>query len=161
MTETSPVTIEYGSTEQDCIDVHLFLCLVGGPSLLAPIDAQDSIKEILRVNTEGVIILAKKDGHLIGTLGLIAVPWWYNTKEKFLTNRWFSILPAFFHAGIGVKLEAEAAAIGYRTGLPVVIASHAKRRSAAAPTEPFFMRDHVAIPTDISREPAGTALKAN
>jgi hypothetical protein len=147
--------VDYGQTDQDCLDVHLFLCVVGGPTLLAPIDAQDSIAEIMRVRDQGVIINARKEGHLIGTMGIMLVPWWYNTKKKFFTNRWWSVLPQFKHLGVGVRLEAEAAAIGYDAGIPVVIMSHAKRRKAAAPTEPYFVRDHVAVATQQTEKSNG------
>lgn len=142
------VTIEYGQTDQDCLDVHLLLCLLMKPQLLAEIDPDDSIAGIMQVRDDGAFIVARKEGHLIGSLGLIKMPWWYNSKAFFLTNRWFSVLPQFKHAGIGVQLEAEAAVIGMSCGLPVVISSHAKRRKAAAPTEPSFMRDHVAVPAE-------------
>lgn len=141
MTDDAPVTIDYAETEQDCVDVHLFLCLVAKPHLLAPIDAQDSIAEVLRVRAEGAILLAKKNGHLIGSLGLIKHTWWFNTKAEFLTNRWLFVLPQFKHAGVGVRLEAEAAVIGQQAGIQVVIISHAKRRKAAMQTEPHFMRE--------------------
>lgn len=140
------ITIEYGSDDKEFLEVHQFLCIVGGSSLLAPIDPNDSISEIMRVASEGACIIARDhEGHLVGSLGLIRVPWWYNTKQHFLTNRWFSVWPQLKHAGVGVRLEAEAAAIGLNAGLPVVITSHVKRRKAASPTEPSFMRDHVAV----------------
>lgn len=142
------ITIEYGGTDAECLEVHKFLCVVGGSSLLAPIDPNDSIAEIMRVSQEGACIIARdKDGYLIGSLGLIRVPWWYNTKTHFLTNRWFSVWPQLKHLGVGVRLEAEAAVIGVKAGLPVVITSHAKRRKAAALTEPSFVRDHLAVPS--------------
>ena len=160
MTDSS-ITIEYGTTDQDCIDVHLFLCVVGGPSPLAPIDANDSISEIMRVRDEGVFLIARKEGHIIGSLGLILVPWWYNTKEKFFVNRWFSVFPQFHHAGVGVRLEAEAAAVGQASGYPVVIMSHAKRRKHAAPSEPFFVRDHVAAAAQPTEDSHGVRPKHN
>lgn len=141
------IVIEYGGTEQECLEVHKFLCIVGGSSLLAPIDPNDSIEEIMRVAKEGACIIARDgDGHLMGSLGLIKVPWWYNTKVHFLTNRWFSVWPQLKNRGVGVRLEAEAAAIGVTAGLQVVITSHVKRRKAAPRTEPSFMRDHVLVP---------------
>lgn len=152
---TENLTIDYAKTDQECIDVHLFLVLVGGPSLLAPIDAQDSMGGILEVRDKGFIINARKDGHLIGTLGLISVPWWFNTDEEFFTNRWFSVLPQFKFDGVGVRLEAEAAAIGLEIGQPVCILSHAKRRKAAGKTEPYFMRDHEAVPAQLKENSNG------
>lgn len=140
------ITIEYGETDQDCIDTHLFLCVVGGPSLLAPIDPDDSISGIMEVRDQGIFLIARKGGHLIGSLGMVLVPWWYNNKSKFFINRWFSVFPEFHHAGVGLKLEAEAAAIGYSTGFPVIITSHARRRKRAVVGEPYLMRDHLAVP---------------
>lgn len=150
MVDDAPITIDYGETDQDCVDLHLFLCLVGGPLMIEPIDAHDSIQGIIEVRETGAIINAKKEGHLIGSLGLIKMNWWYNHSKFFLTNRWWAVLPAFKFAGVGAMLEGEAAAIGVQAGLPVIITSHAKRRKAAAKTEPFFMRDHLAVPAQVT-----------
>lgn len=142
----SDVTIEYGETDQDCIDTHLFLCVVGGPTLLAPIDPNDSIAGIMEVRDSGIFLIARKEGYIISSLGMVLVPWWYNTKQKFFVNRWFSAYPEFHHTGVGLMLEAEAAAIGHSAGIPVIITSHARRRKRAVVGEPYLMRDHLAVP---------------
>lgn len=137
------LTIEYWRSEQECQQIHLFLCMVARPHLLVPIDAHDAMDGIQEVASHGAIIVAKKDGHLIGTLGLLADRWYFNRARSFLTNRWFFILPQFKHAGVGVLLEAEGAVFAQQIGLPLIIVSHTKRRSRAAASEPYFARQRL------------------
>jgi hypothetical protein len=132
------IVISYAKTDQDCLDIHLFLCLVAQPHLMTSIDANDSINGILDARDNGHIIIAKHDDHILGTLGLIRMNWWYNTKQKFLTNRFFFCLPQFKHLGVGTRLEQEAMAIGQELGLPVLIVSHTKQRNSS---RPYFARE--------------------
>jgi hypothetical protein len=154
----SDVTIDYAKTDKECLEVHQFLCIVARPHLVVPLDAVDSIKGILDTRNCGAIINARLDGHMVGTLGIIPMTFWYNTKEEFIGNRFFFALPNLKHMAIGAKLLAEAAAIGFKAGQRVMISSHAKRRHHDKP-EPFFIREHELAPVDLSREAEGaTAL---
>ena len=134
--------IEYAKTDQECLDVHLFLCVVSQPHLMAPIDPEDSIKGVLDVRDNGFILTVKKDGNLVGSLGLTEMSWWFNTKMNFLTNRWFFIAPQLRHSGIGVLLENEAMVIGEELDLPVLIVSHTKRRNLS---RPHFAREKLLV----------------
>lgn len=139
------ISIRYAETDQDCIDLHQFLCVVAQPVLLAEIDAVDSIAEVMRVRDEGVALIAEKNGHLVGTLGLINVKWWYS-KAKFLTNRFFFVFPQFHHTGAAAMLLAEASAIAANAELKLVIISNAKRRKTAAGTSLYFISEHEVLP---------------
>jgi Acetyltransferase (GNAT) family len=132
------VDICYAKTDQDCVDIHLFLCLIAQPHLMTEIDANDSIKGILDARDSGLIVVAKHEGHIIGTVGLVEMCWWYNTKKTFITNRWFFILDQFKHHGVGAQLEQEAMAFGKSFDLPVLIVSHTKQRNSS---RPFFARE--------------------
>lgn len=140
------IVIRYASTDDDVVELHRFLCVLSQPVLLAPIDAQDSVAEVMRVRDEGAALMAEIDGHLVGALGIIAVPWWYNTKVKFLTNRFWFVFPQFHHTGVSSRLLAEASAIAQSSGLELVIVSQAKRRATAAGTKLNFISEHVVIP---------------
>lgn len=130
--------ISYARTDQECVDIHLFLCLVAQPHLMTSIDANDSIKGILDARDNGLIIVARKDNHIIGTIGLVIMNWWYNTKQEFITNRWLFVLPQFKHIGVGALLEREAMGFGKAFDLPVLIVSHTKQRNSS---RPFFARE--------------------
>lgn len=73
--------------------------------------------------------MVEKDGHLIGALGLVQSRWWYNPATSFLTDRWFFVLPQFQHLGAATLLLAEAAVIGARAGIDIVINGHMRRRA--------------------------------
>lgn len=147
------VTIEYWRTEPECEQIHLFLCMVARPHLMVPIDALDAMAGIMEVADRGAIIVAKKDGHLIGTLGLLSERWYFNRAREFLTNRWFFVLPQFKHSGIGVMLEAEGAVFAQQIGFPLIIVSHTKKRSRAAASEPYFARQRLVELPDATAPP--------
>jgi len=105
---------------------------------MTEIDANDSIKGILDARDNGLIVVARKDSHIIGVLGLVIMSWWYNTKAEFVTNRFFFVLPQFKHLGVGAQLEQEAMAFGKAFDLPVLIVSHTKQRNSS---RPFFARE--------------------
>lgn len=149
MSDSPEIAIRYAQSDEDCIEIHKFLCVLSQPVLLAPIDAQDSIKEVFRVRDEGAALIAEANGHLIGTLGIVAVPWWYNTKVSFFTNRWFFIFPQFHHTGVAARLLGEASAIAHISGLQLVIFSQARRRATAAGTNLHFVSEHVVLPDPV------------
>lgn len=105
------VTIRYAETDQDVVAIHQFLLIVGKPRMRVPVDGYASLEEIIRVVRDEVGIMAIKDGHLIGSLGLIQVPWWYNPAYSFFTERWDFVLPQFHNTGVGEMLYAEADSI--------------------------------------------------
>jgi hypothetical protein len=121
--------IAFASTEDEAVEIHGFLCVISQPVLMAPIDAQDSMTEILRVLKEGVAITARLNGHLIGSLGIISVPWWYNKQVEFMTDRWLFVLPQFHHIGVGARLQMEAQTIATEAGMDLVITGHLRRRN--------------------------------
>jgi GNAT superfamily N-acetyltransferase len=126
------VTIDFADGDDECLEIHRFLCLVAQPVLMAPINAEDSIAGILKVVSDpdcGFALVARADGELVGTLGLTDARWWYNTQVGFFTDRWFFVLPAFQHLGVGTRLLAEAAVIGSQAGRDIVINGHLKRRA--------------------------------
>lgn len=131
-------------SDDDCVEVHGFLCVISQPVLFAPIDAQDSINEVLRLRDEGVILVARMGGHIIGSLGLIRTGWWYNQKSFFLTDRWFFVFPQFHHVGVAARLLAEAAVIGAHAEIPVVINGH--MRKGRGPGNVYFTRPRVISP---------------
>lgn len=102
------------------IAIHRFLLVLGKSQALAPIDATASLIEIIRVTKEDTAIMAIKDGMLVGTLGLIRVPWWYNPNYFFLTERWHFVLPEFHHGEPDRLLKQEARNIADLTGFTFI-----------------------------------------
>jgi hypothetical protein len=138
------IEITFASTDEDAIELHRFLCIIAQPVLMVPIDAQDSMAEILRVMKEGAAITARINGELVGSLGIIAVPWWFNTKQSFMTDRWYFTYPTLYHLGIGARLEAEAKLIADQAGMYLIINGHMRRRSnGVAFTRPKVHRPKV------------------
>lgn len=101
---------------------------VSQPVLLAPVDPQYAIAEILRVVDHGAPIMAYVGDTLVGLLGLTKVDWWFNPAHSFLTDRWFFILPDLKFRGCATVLLAEAAAMAASSGLKVIINGHMRPR---------------------------------
>jgi hypothetical protein len=138
------IEITFASTDEDAIELHRFLCVIAQPVLMAPIDAQDSMTELLRVIKDGAAITARINGELVGALGIVAVPWWYSTKHSFMTDRFFFTYPALYHLGVGARLEAEAKIIADQAGMYLIINGHLRRRSnGVAFTRPKVHRPQV------------------
>lgn len=125
----SQLEIGFASTDEEAIEIHGFVCVVAQPVLMVPIDAQDSMEGILQAVHEGAAIVARLNGHMIGTLCLVAVPWWYNHQFQFMADRAFFVLPQFHHLGVGARLTAEGKIIADQAGMDLIITGHLSRRS--------------------------------
>lgn len=127
MARAVPFEVSF-ATEDEAIEIHRFLCVIATPVLHAPIDPADSMAGVLDCINNGAAIVARLNGHIIGSLGIIKPSWWYNHGHGFMTDRWFFTYPDFRHLGIAAAMLAEADAIGKSAGLPVIINGHQKRR---------------------------------
>lgn len=114
-------------SDADVILIHRLLCLVAGPSLFGAIDADKSIGEVSRVVEHEFAFMALHHGSLVGSLGLMhAGELWYS-KQAFLTNRWFFVLPPYKHTGVGELLLTEARTIAQQFDLPLIIYKERRR----------------------------------
>src|SRR5258708_23035504 len=113
------MVISYVETDEECVELHKFLCVISQPQLFAPIDAQDSMEEVLRVRDQGPSLVVKIDNEIVVALGIVPVGWWYNKKEQFLADRWFFLYPQFHHNAISATLLPDAAPIAPTAGLPL------------------------------------------
>lgn len=85
---------------------------------------------VLRTLTEpaSCCILAERDGHIVGALGLVMTSWWYS-DERFLTDLFFFVDPnhradknaAGENAGHATKLIAWAKAAARKLSVPLVV----------------------------------------
>ena len=82
-----PADIMFATTDEEAVELHRFLCVISAPVLLAPIDAQDSMRGVLDVVHRGAAIVARLNGHIVGALGIVKAPWWYNRRAFFMTDR--------------------------------------------------------------------------
>jgi GNAT superfamily N-acetyltransferase len=122
--------VRAAASDDDVAAIHAFLLAVSGPALLAPVDPVDSRAEVYRVVHEEAAFVATVDGAIVGTLGIVMVPWWYNRAAQFLTDRWCFVAPAYRHAGVFPGLLAEADALAAVTGVPFIFNGKARRRDA-------------------------------
>lgn len=114
------IIIRYAETDDDVIAMHRFLLVVAQPAMQCPVDAQDSLLEIIRVTKEEVALMAIRNGLLVGTMGLISPSWWYNTKCRFLADRWHFVLPELHHGDVNAALIDEARKIAADAGLQFI-----------------------------------------
>lgn len=112
------ITIRYAQSDDDVILIHRFLCVVAGPTLPGPIDAQKSAIEVWRVVNHDVALMAIRDDQLVGTLGIIQPEHWWG-QSKFLANRWFFTLPGS-RAGKPLLKEAKAIALASELELHLI-----------------------------------------
>lgn len=118
--DADAITICYAETDDDVIAIHQFLLVVAAPAMRCPPDPIASLQEIIRVTREDVAIMAIQDGHLVGTLGLVEVPWWYNPDHTFMADRWNFALPQLRNGDVGRLLEGEAQMIADEAGLEFI-----------------------------------------
>lgn len=114
------ITIRYAESDDDVIAIHQFLLIVAQPQMRAPVDAIASLEEIIRVTRDEVAIMAIKGGHLVGTMGLIHVPWWYAPDCDFMVDRWHFVLPQLRNSDVNRMLEDEAQIIADSAGIEFI-----------------------------------------
>lgn len=120
------IQIRYATTDDDCIAVHRFLLVVTAGTLPGHVDGKDSAVEVWRCAQHDVVLMAvNNDNLLVGTLGLIKPPFWWNTKLGFLANRFFFTIPGSRSAK---PLLREAKAIAVATGVELHIFDENKGR---------------------------------
>lgn len=137
--------MRYAENDEDHIAIHQFLCIVAQPALHCEIDAHKSMAEVVRVANDDVALMAEKNGHLVGTLGLIRPVWWYGLSH-FLTDRWFFVIPTMTNQGIGAALLAEAAAIGFQSNLMLIINGKMHHRAKTLGNGVWFTQPLVIAP---------------
>jgi hypothetical protein len=130
-TDADAVIIRYAETDDDVIAIHRFLLVVAEPAMRCPVDAKDSLLEIIRVAKDEVALMAIKGGMLVGTLGLIAPTWWYNTKCRFMADRWHFVLPEYRHGEVDRALMAEVLKIASQAGLEFIDQGKIRERNGA------------------------------
>lgn len=117
--------MRYAASDGDVVAVHQFLCVVAGPTLPGPIDGKDSATEVWRCANHDVVLMAVRDGLLIGTLGLTNPKFWWNTELSFLVNRFFFCLPGS-GAWLPLLREAKAIAVASEKELHIISETRAK-----------------------------------
>lgn len=125
----SEITIDYVKTDAECVELHRFLYVVAQAAVLAPIDLDDSMAEVVRIRDQGVSLVARCDGEIVGALGLTAASWWFNSHVSFFTDRWFFVYPMFANLGVGARLLGEAAAIADSAQMDIIINGKLKHRA--------------------------------
>jgi hypothetical protein len=112
--------VRYAENDDDVIAIHRFLLMVAEPAMQCPVDAEDSLVEIIRVVKEDVALMAIRGNRLIGTMGIIKPNWWYNTRCRFLADRWDFVVEAERHGPAHELMLAEACAIADMAGLKFI-----------------------------------------
>ncbi len=142
--------IRRAETNDDVIAIYLFVSVLAQPVLLCPIDMQKSVTEITRIVHDpnyGFALMAEIDGELVGSLGIICPEWWYG-KASFFTDRWLFLFPALQNAGIGAALIAEAHAVAYAAGLPLVINDKIRQLNRAT-ADGLYLQTHRLIRPEV------------
>lgn len=97
--------------EQTFIDVFELLVKLHGEGGFDVLDSDEASRNAYRVLSEGMTLVARDDnGKAIGTLGLVELKFWYS-KQTFLQDGWFFVLPKHRKGRVGVELMRAARAI--------------------------------------------------
>lgn len=151
------IEICYIKTDEECVELHRFLCLIAQPVLLAPIDAADSMAEVLRIRGEGISLVARCDGEIVGALGLTESTFWFNQGRAFFSDRWLFVFPHFHHAGVASALLAEAAVICHEANVPLIIQGKMKHRVRHIGSGIWFTQPTIIVPAPNSKDAASDA----
>jgi hypothetical protein len=121
----SDVEIRYAASDEDVVAIHRYLCVMAGPTLPGQIDHKDSVTEVWRVVNHDIALMAVRDDHLVGTMGLMRPTQWWNHKVAFIANRWFFTTPG---SRAGKPLLKEAKVIAVASGIELQIYDENKGR---------------------------------
>jgi len=119
--------IRYAETDDDVIAMHQFLLVVAQPAMRCQVNPIKSLQEIIRITKESVALMAIRNGHLVGTLGVMRATWWYGDAD-FLTDRWNFVLPQERNGEAGAMLMAEAEMIAEAAGLEFIDQGKMRRK---------------------------------
>lgn len=117
--DSLPARIEYAATDDHAIAIHRFLLVVAQEAMVGAVDAQKSAAEVWRVVNDECALMLVHDNRLVGTMGVIAADWWYSA-DRFMTDRWHFVLPAYKNTPHAALLMQEALAIAKAAGLPFI-----------------------------------------
>lgn len=89
-------------------DVFELLIRLHAEGGYAVMDAAEASRNAYLVLSEGMTLVARNDdGAAIGTLGLTELKFWYS-KETYLQDGWFYVLPRYRRGKVGVELMRAA-----------------------------------------------------
>jgi hypothetical protein len=114
------IEVRFAESDDDVIAIHRFLLAVSMPQARAPVDAQKSMMEVWRVVNDDVAIIVTVDGMMVGTMGLISPDWWYSA-DRFMTDRWYAVLPQHRHGPVNAALLDEATRLAHAANLELII----------------------------------------
>lgn len=101
-------------------DVFALLLALHREGGYAPLVQAKAAASCYGVIAKGMTFLARVDGRPVGTLALVALPFWYS-DAVFLQDAWMFVCPTHRRANVGVALLKAARAEGERRGLIVFV----------------------------------------
>lgn len=120
--EPSLLIREPGSVD-DLHALHLLMLMQGEEFAPAPVNAAKVMSKLLTACEQPQqhrLLMAVKDGCLVGYLCLEQVGYWYS-DEVFLTDFGYYVLPAHRNANVGLALLNEARCIAASQNLPLLV----------------------------------------
>lgn len=111
--------VRYAETDEDAIAIHRFLLVVAADSMIGKVDHIKSASEVWRVCRDECAIMLIHKGMMVGTMGVIAVDWWYG-PDTFMTDRWHFVLPDYKNTVHAKLLKQEAEAVAKAANMPFI-----------------------------------------
>jgi GNAT superfamily N-acetyltransferase len=126
------ITVRVAKSQQDAAAIHAFMLSNAVPEMAeASVDGRVYMQTIWRTVQHGIALIAIEDEQIVGYLGLVESPYSYS-RESFLHDAGFFVLPQYRGGAVSRKLIAEARAVARKSGLTLrlVDISPSPRRKA-------------------------------
>ncbi len=130
--EEARLTVRGAMSDQDAIEVHKLLMLMGDEVAVAPVDpvvVMEDIYNLINADNRGAFLMATREGKLVGVMGLENTRYRYS-KEYCIREVYLFVHPDHRNGDVLGALLAEARAIADMVGkeLYVTIANPNRRR---------------------------------
>lgn len=98
-------------TEDSVFEIYDLLIKLHAEGGYSKLDHDKALENAYLVINEGMCFTARHNGILVGTLALTELSFWYS-RETFLQDAWFFVLPSYRFGQVGVKLMNAAKIAG-------------------------------------------------
>jgi GNAT superfamily N-acetyltransferase len=122
--------IEYVTEDEGIPELFEILVKFHGEFGIAPLDIENTLRVVRDVVHNHCAIVARVEGQLVGTFGIIETALWYSARSTVLVDKWLYVVPE--HRGKVAVLRAllhAGASFAEEVHLPLyVYPNHSPRR---------------------------------
>lgn len=119
--EAGPLRVRLAEKE----DLRPLMALLGRMHLeigFGSIDLQKSTARVASLIEGAVVLVAERDGSIVGSMALQETEWWYS-RERYFGDWWTYVVPEARASNAGKLLIDTAKGIARKSGSPLVLAT--------------------------------------